>query len=260
MLDGFMRTPTGEREKVLLPTLTSFSFTGSLAILDGLIHGLAAPSLRELHISLSDLPGFYSAFLRAPAHITSFIRNAGRQFFSARFDTSKNAVNIVMSTHPDSTDGPPFRIVASGLYSISLIDELLSESLATVEDVILASPFDLKGSISPFGGPVQSYKFFKSFRNAKILRVSPGIEQGIGDIFHDEGLALDLLPSLEEIELNVSTPSRTPIRTDDNQVASALELELFKPFVDARQQAGQLVKVHWSIDRVLPGYFCDTDI
>ena len=86
---------------------------------------------------------------------------------------------------------------------------------------------------------------------------SPGIEQEIGDIFWAEEVPLDILPSLEEIELNATTSSCTPIRVHENHVVSVLEL--FKPFVDVRRQAGRLVNVHWNIDRVLPEYFCDKD-
>ena len=246
-----------ERGEVILPTLTSLAFSGSLPLLNALVTDLAAPSLRELRMSLS---GVLSTFppSRAHTHLTSFIRNTGKQFFSAQFDTSKHAINVVISTRPHSADDQPFRIIASGMCSIPLMGDLFSETLATVEDVFLASPFDLKGLSSPFEDPVPCHTFFMSFRSAKILRVFPAIEQEIGDIFHHEELPLDLLPSLEEIELNAITRSHTPTPTDETQVASFLEL--LRPFVDARQQAGYLVKAHWNVDGALPGYFYDTDM
>ena len=179
-------------------------------------------------------------------------------FSPQKFDTSKKAVNIVISTNPHSANDLPFGIIARGLSSIPLMGDIFSESLATVEDAILASPFDLSSLSSPFKDPVHSYTFFTSFRSAKILRVSPGIEKEIGDIFRDEELPLDILPSLEEIELNATMPPCTPIRIDENQVASVLES--FKPFVDARQRVGRVVKVHWNTDQVLPEYFCNTDM
>ena len=259
MLDCPPKAAPDEREEVLLPTLTSFSFRGSLAVLDALIPGLAAPSLRELRISFPDIR---CTFPRAHGHLTSFIRNAGRQFFSAQFGTSKDgilkdAANMVLSTHPHSIDDLPFRIIVSGLRSIPLMGDLFSESLATVEDAFLASSFDIKGLLisQPFEDPVQSYTFFTLFRGAKILRVSPEIAQEIGDIFRNEDLPLNILPSLEEIEL---TSPCTRIQIDENQVASVPEL--FKPFVDTRQRAGSHVKVHWTTDQVLPEYFCNTDM
>ena len=102
-----LKPPPGERAEVLLPNLTSFSFTGSLALLEALITGIVAPSLQELRISAS---GTQFTFLCAYPHLTSFIHNAGRQFFSAQFGASKDALSMVLSTHPHSTDDPPFRL------------------------------------------------------------------------------------------------------------------------------------------------------
>ena len=254
-MDGPLNAPPSERGEVYLPSLTYFSFTGVLALLDALIAGLMAPSLQEFRISL---PGIQSTFPHTHTHLTSFIRNTGRQFFSAQFDTSEDEINIIMSARPDSTDDIPFRIIASGICSIPLMGDLFSETLATVEDVFLASPFDLESLESFFDDPVQSYTFFMSFPSAKILRVFPEIELEIGDIFVDEDLPLDILPSLEEIELNATMPSCTSIRIDEDQAASVLEL--FEPFVDVRKQAGHVVKLHWNTDGALPGYFCDTDM
>lgn len=138
------------------------------------------------------------------------------------------------------------------------------ESLATVEGASFASSFDFKSLSSYFEDPVHGYTFSMAFRNSKILRVSSRIEQEIGFIPGDEELhfirafKLDILPSLEEIELNasyVTAPLCTPIRVDENQVTSVLEP--YKPFVDAPEQASYLAEVHWNTDR---RYFCDTDM
>ena len=254
----------GGMGSVLLPSLTSLSFTGPMSLLEGLMAGLSAPSLQELRISILG-----TRAIPSPTHLTSFIRNLGRQFLSAQVSTPGDRINLVLSTDFHSTDDLPFKIVASGIHSILLMGDLFPETLATIEDVFLASPFDLGplpsppdlpfdlNRLSPFEDPIPSYRFFTSFHSAKILRVSPGIEQEIQDILNHEELPLDVLPSLEEIELNATMSSCTPIQVDENHVASVLEL--FKPFVAARQQAGQLVNVHWNTDRVLPEYFCDTD-
>ena len=256
--DAEMPDHPGGREDVLLPTLTSLSFSGSMDLLEANMAGLAAPSLQEIRISCI----FGPRVIPPPTHLTSFIRNSERHIFSAQVNApGDDGISLVLSTDPRSTDDPPFKIIASGIRSILLMGDLFSEILATVEDVLLASPFDLKffspsfdlEALSPFEDPVQSYTLFRSFRSAKILRLSPGIEQGIGDIFWAEELPLDILPSLDEIQLNATT-SCTPIQVDENHVASVLEL--FKPFVDARQEAGQLVNVHWNTDRILPEYFC----
>ena len=241
------------REDVLLPALTTLSFTCVMGLLEALMAGLTAPSLQELHI--------YVYGIRAtvpPTNLTSFIRNSGRQFFSAQINTPGHGINLVMSTHSHSTDDPPFRIVASEMRSTLMMGDLFSETLSTVEDVFLASPFCLKSLTSTIQDTFNSRALFMPFRSAKILRVSPGIEREVGEIFRNKELSPDLLPALEEIELNATTPSCTPIRIDEKEVLSVLGL--FQPFVDARREASHLVKVHWNTDRVLPEYFCNTDM
>ena len=252
--DANLPEHTGEREGVLLPTLTSLSFTGSMALLEVLMAGLEAPSLQELRISAYGIRA-----IPPPTHLTSFIRNSGKEFFSAQLKVQGLGINLIMSTHSHSTGhDPPFKIIASRMRSILMMADLFSETLATIEDVFLASPFSPEDLVKPIQGTVHSYMFFTPFRGAKILRVSPGIVPKVGEMFRNEVLFSDLLPALEEIELNAITPSCRPIQVDEKEVVSILEL--FKPFVDARQQAGHPVKVHWNTDRVLPEYFCNVDM
>jgi len=204
--------------------------------------------LQELRISVYDFRA-----IPPPTNLTSFILTSGRQFFSAQINAPGHAINLVMSTQSQSTDDPPFKIIASEMSSVLLMGDLFSETLATVEDVFLASPFSLESLATFTPDTLPSYKFFTPFRGAKILRVSPGIEPKVG-----EELSPDLLPALEEIELNATMPLCTPIRIDEKEVASVLEP--FKRFVDARQQAGRPVKVHWNADRVIPEYFHNTEM
>jgi hypothetical protein len=248
--DADMPDHPGRREDVFLPTLTHFSFAGSMALLEALLARLTAPSLQELRISV------YPRAISPPTHLTSFIRKSGRQFFSAQVNAPGREINLVMSTYSHSTDGPPFKIIASRMRSIQMMGDLFSESLATVEDVFLASPFCLENLASPVQETFHSNTFFTPFCSAKIIRVSPGIESEVGDMFWHRAISPDFLPALEEIELNSTTTSCTPIQNDE--VVSVLEL--FQPFVDARQLARYPVKVHWNIDRVLPEYFCNTEM
>jgi hypothetical protein len=225
-----------------------------MAQLEVLIAGLETPSLQELRISTYD----FRAKPR-PTHLTSFIRNSGKEFLSAQLKVQGRGINLVMSTHSHSTDDdPPFKIIASGIDSILMMGGLFSETLATIEDVFLASPFYLRDLVTPIQSTVHSYMLFTPFRGAKTLRVSPGIELKVGEMFRSGVLFSGLLPALEEIELNAITPSCRPIRIDEKGVESILEP--FKPFVDARQEAGHPVKLHWNTDRVLPEYFWNADM
>jgi len=250
----------GRRENVLLPTLTSLSFFGSMAFLDALMAGLAAPSLQELRISV-----YGARAIPPPTHLTSFIHNSGRHLPSAKLYAPGhgiNRINLVMSTHSHSADDPPFRIIVDRIRSTLLMGDLFSEILATVEDVFLATPFfvHLESHTS-----IQIQVFFHSsplfspFRSARILRVSPGAERAVGGMFRNKGLISALLPALEEIELNAITPRCKPIRIDDEKELASV-LEPFKLFVDARKEAGHPVKVHWNTDRVVPEYFWNTDM
>jgi len=245
----------GGREDAILPSLTTLSFTGAMALLEALIAGLTAPSLQELCISAYKIGATVP-----PTNLTSFIRNSGRQFLSAQISAPGHGIQLVMPAHSQSTDGLPFRIIASEMCRVQLMGHLFSETLATVEDVFLASPSSLRPEslAVPIQDPFRGHALFTLFRNAKILQVASGIRVKVGEMFHDGRFFSDLLPVLEEIELNAITPSCRPIRIDEKEVVSVLEL--FQPFVDAWQQAGRPVKVHWNTDRVLPEYFCNTDV
>jgi len=246
-----MLGPPGGTGYARLPTLTSFSFTGSMDLLDAFMAGLAAPSLQELRISVISV--YRTHDIRPLTHLTTFTHNPGRRVFSAQLNAPEHGINLVMSAHSHSTDDPPFKIIASGMHSILLLGDLFSEMLATVEDVFLASPFCL-----PIQDTSHTNTFFTPFCSAKIIRVSPGIESEVGAMFRNEELSPDLLPALEEIELNATMPSCTPIRIDKKEVVSVLDP--FKPFMDARQRAGHPVKVHWNTDRGLPEYFCNAEM
>ena len=81
------------------------------------------------------------------------------------------------------------------------------------------------------------------------------MEQEVGNILRpdNEGSSLQLLPALEEIELNTTTQPGTPTRIDEDQLGPIVGP--FKPFMDARQQAGHPVNLHWNTDWVLLKYF-----
>ncbi len=77
------------------------------------------------------------------------------------------------------------------------------------------------------------------------------MEQEVGNILRpdNEGSSLQLLPALEEIELNTTTQPGTPTRIDEDQLGPIVGP--FKPFMDAWQQVGCPVNLHWNTDWVL---------
>jgi hypothetical protein len=235
----------------LLPQLTYLSFTGHITQLEALMACLAAPSLQELRITLPEpRPIFPNA-----TYLSEFIHNLGKTFLSAQLNASHEGASLVLSSHPVSTDDPPFRIVASPIVSIQQTGSIFSAVLATVQDVFIASPFS--PSAVPHTRGLSPWRtFFMLFHNAKVLRLSRCIESDVGAILQPDNRApaSRLLPVLEEIELNAGTPNRI----DKNELASFLDL--FKRFVDARYRTHHPVNVRWNTDRVLPEHFCDAEV
>jgi hypothetical protein len=237
---------------ILLPKLTFLRFTGRVAQLEALFACLAAPSLQELHIT----PYHFSFDPESPiTYLPRFVRNVGKPFFSAQLNNSRAGINLVMSTYSHSADDPPFIFIVNPMPQIYLEDDVFSAALATVQVVFVVPPFKAVAIRMRSRFPWPS--FFKLFRNAKTLRVSHGMEREVGNILRpdNEGFSLQLLPALEEIELNTTTRPGTPTRIDEDQLGPIVGP--FKPFMDARQQAGHPVNLHWNKDWVLPKHFCD---
>jgi hypothetical protein len=242
--------PPLRNKDVLLPKLTFLRLTGLIAQVEAFFAVLAAPSLRELHITPYYLP-FDSESLTIC--LPKFIRNVGKPFFSAQLNRSRAGINLVLSTYSHSTDDPPFIIIVNPTPPIYLMDDVFSAILATVQVVFVVSPFV---AVMPCMKVRSSWpSFFKLFRNAKTLRVSHGMEQEIGYILRpdNEGSSLQLLPTLEEIELDTTTRPGTRTRIDEDELGPMVGP--FKPFMDARQQAGRPVNLHWNTDWVLLKYF-----
>jgi len=248
---------SGEKTDVLLPKLTSFRLTGSFAQLGALTAGLKVPSLMELSISCFSTPHLPIS-TSSTTQFSKFIHTTARRIFSAQLNASMKGIHLSMRTDSHSKDDPPFRIVASSIRSIHSMSYMFSIPLATVQDVFLASPFQ-PSSVMPFyniyGEPSSWRTFFTLFHNAKILRVARGIEPEVEAILRPGNgtSASQFLPALKEIELNATTPLDTPSRIDENELVSVLDL--FKTFVDARQQEGHPVNIRWNTDGVVPMYF-----
>jgi hypothetical protein len=115
-------------------------------------------------------------------------------------------IDLVMSTYSHSTDDPPFIIIVNPVPPIYLKDDVFSATLATVQVVFIVSPFSTIFLYMRLYSPPPWLSFFKLFRNAKTLRVSHGMEQEVGNILQldNKGSSLQLLPTLEEIELNTT--------------------------------------------------------
>jgi len=207
----------------------------------------------------------------------------GPLFFAVQFTQLQSSYRISMLTHAHSMHDPTFNIVPLRGFSIAQISVALSAVVASVEDVFFTSSVSTPAPGS-LGDLVPWRAFFVHFRNVKILRVHHRLGMEIADILrrgdgqptidappapeeadldHDattpsvapngsSQYALDVLPSLEEIEVYVGAPG-TLTTSGESEVPS--ELGVFEPVVTARQQMGRPVKVNWSTGRVPPRYF-----
>ena len=249
-------TPKKRGDVVLLPRLTSLRIIGLSMLVNALMAELSTPGLQEFHVSLH-----HSSSTLGIPRLSEFIRDVGILYSAAQLKLSETGLIISMLTPAHSIDDPPFNLIVDGLHSMAQIGAELSAMVSTVEDVFLTG-LDLDHIMS-FESILRLraswLQFFARFRNVKIIRVHHSVGMEVACILrqgHGHGqptmIPLDVLLSLEEIEVHTGPPGITPI-SESEQVSF---LDRFKPFVIARQQMGRPVKVCWCADRMLPKYFC----
>ena len=229
----------------LLPMLNFLCFTGDILQFEALMVRLEAPSLQELRISLHRP---YSAMSHCP-YLSKFVSNIGGSFSCAQLKTSREEMSLFMSTHSH----PHFKIIVNPMTLNEHIDAVFSATLATIEDVFLTALYATVNHVSLLG------RFLAHFRNAKILRISQGIESEVLDVIQqgNERFSLNIFPVLEEIEFNATMYPDSPTQIDEDRQAAVLDL--FKPLVNAQQEKGHTVNVHWNTDRVHPKHCYDWD-
>ena len=254
----------------LLAELTYFRLSAGYSEIERFVAGLAAPSLRELHISIQNACSILNP------NLSEFIRVAGIVFFAARLAISHQSFRTSLFAHPLSIDGPPSKIVTIETRSLARLDNAPSPMLATVEDVFLSLSDPIEFD-EPF--PLEDLReFIKEFRNVKTLRLHHGLETIVADILrpptenplpageevvldaiipnsmsiHHSGsrFTSDILPSLEEIVVYARAPNMS---IDEKEIASVLESS--EHFTTARHRVGRPVKAFWNTYGKVPRYF-----
>jgi hypothetical protein len=258
----------------LLAELTYFRFSAGCPQMERFMAGLVAPSLRELHISVFEDE---SDTLHVP-HLSNFIRVTGFVFFAARLTISYYTFKTSLFAHPLSIDGPPSKIVTIKTSSSVRLDNAFSPMLATLEDIFISFSDSIKFDKSSPQNLIHLRRFFKEFRNVKVLRLHHGLETEVVDMLRQPNV--DPLPALEEIGPDATAPSSTPTSYNTSQFTSdifpsleeivvyarmpnmsieeeerAFVLESFGPFATARHQVGRPVKVLLDADGKVPRYF-----
>ena len=267
---------------ILLPELSSFRIQvvgDCTASVEWFVAGLDTPSLREFHISVID----FSGRLRIP-YLTKFIRAVGIVFVTAQLTIMGSCLRTDMFAYSHSTDDPPSNIFTIKTQFTADPGIGLSAMLATLEDIFLSIPLryvTCKLSPEDFG---PCCGLLKEFRGVKVLRLHHGLERQVAELLRQPTADPQRpQPTQEEADPDVTTPSGTPIITNrsefishifpsleeivlyartpdtcrpirDSEMEDASMLELFGPFVTARQEVGRPVKVFWSTDGQVPRY------
>lgn len=166
--------------------------------------GLETSSLQELHVSL-----YHTSPTFPILHLSKFNYDAGIVLSAAQSKISPAGFSISMFPHSHSIDYPPFRIISSKISPIMQISSGLSAMLAAVEDILLDFLIPIVFSESFPRDLVPWCRFFKRLCNVKILRVHHhGLEVEVGDMLRleqgDGGSTVDLLTAPEEGDLDAT--------------------------------------------------------
>ena len=241
ILSDFPMQPSTPKDIILLPKLTFFYYGGYNLLLDALVAGLSAPSLRDVDIN------FFGVFQPPIGHIPRFISEIREYYYAIYVAFNVWGFRLSLLTRSEyishSNSRSRFELQVSNHESLVRISGVLSTKFTTVEE--LHFTFDREAAIysTNFGGDYILWReFYQSFPNVKALRTKGAKNtQWMAQFFsqdHGEPVDLSLLPALEEIDLGKESLIHRNKRNS--------RLETFSQFVSARQEAGHPVKVFYS--------------
>ena len=233
--------PSPRKEIGLLSKLNRFHYVGPCVLLDALLAGLSAPSLRDFDINLiHEIP--------AIVHLPRFINEIEEHYSAAQVALGERQSRLLLLTHVEyvSRGRPDFSFTRRSLpnespepiESIMRMSEVLFTRLVTVEELRVSL-------IAVWVDNIPWRRFLQRFTNLKVLRIGGAKHNCIAAIARsllqdyegpDDYLAF--LPSLEVIEIEKSSIF---------EARRGPELAAFGPFLSARQKAGCPVSILWPI-------------
>ena len=217
------------KDIVPLLKLTHFHYSGSTILLNDLMSGLSAPSLRDACF------GFCARF--PFLYLWRIIDDVREEFRSVSVTFGTEYFRLLSSTNSGKIDHfkPSFSFNAHCSSSLIINNNSPSTKLATVEELALtfACP-----NITRWEHAFSWREFLRQFRSVRVLRVNSFVRKVGLYLRQDEGI----FPILEEIELSISRLIRDS--DEDHQRRAAEDLAAFEPFISARERAGRLVKVY----------------
>ena len=227
--------PSTPEDIVPLSKLKIFRYNGPSLLLNALVAGLSAPSLRDVWFNFCDdlCPPF--------VHLPRFIDNIEEHHHAVEADFLQWGFRLLLLTQSEyiMRRKPCFELFIDLRYhrvSIMRMNGALSTRLATIEELRLTIASVV------WVDDILWRRFYQQFPSVKALRtegannaywIARTLHQG-----HGEPGDLSFLPALEEIDLGRGS------LTDESEQES--QLACFEPFVSARQQAGRPVRVFFS--------------
>ncbi|KAF8271298.1 hypothetical protein EI94DRAFT_1720848 [Lactarius quietus] len=199
---------------VTLSKLTDLIFIAPSSYMRILVDRLAAPSLQHLDAEVRDK----SCQLLIP-HLRKFICSTKFQFIAVRLDIMSRTLAFYAETCSKSGHWHMF-----------------SGPLSTVEELVVECHVQQK----ELKNHTQWRGFFNHIQRVKMIQVSFEVALDVACSFQPNGqqAALDLLPALEKVEVNI----RLVTDTIDQRVSIR---DAFEPLIAARQQVGRPIMLSY---------------
>ena len=232
---------------VSLSRLTRFCYSGHSVLLNAIVAGISAPSLRDVSIEFHDLILLsHYAIPSIVVHFFRFFSEVEEDYHTLHLDFLEDTrmlewdFRLSLFTHSESIGRckPRFELgpcLSRSSETIIRMSDVLSTKLTTVEELRVTF-----GSMKPAdeGTRIPWHDFYRKLPGVKTLRTEESKSSYfIARTLLNQEPNLPFFPSLEEIDLG-TTPFYESQRIS--------QLAAFQPFVNARQQVGCPVKVFFS--------------
>ena len=230
--------PASARDVVPLPRLTDFIFVGHSSYLEILATRLAAPSLRHLDAE------YYGEDATSPLpQLCKFINDSECHFKAIRLDLSSPGVTLSADTCSKFDHAEPaFRICIPLPIPWEDIGQMLSGPLSTVEELVIGWTFPAFRLVQHHNIPWHAlFYHIPQVKLVKMLQVNFQVTLDVAHALQLDGQepALDLLPSLEQVEVKLPTF----ILESTRSAAYVRIRDAFQPLISTRQQVGHPIKL-----------------
>ena len=227
-----------------LSKLTTFHYAGHWKFLDALVDGLSVPHLREIRMEFRR-----DSCPMIP--LTRFINDTDEHLRVVHITFHEHVFHLSLQTHSEytclcDTRSPSSRIPRWSPEPVIRLCDALSTKLPAVEELRVTFGFAMMATEDH----LLWRRHYGQFPGVKVFRIDGALSVKSWEVNEDydflaptflrdnEGpaVALAFLPALEEIQLGQGW-----LWTPESQ--SETNLEVFRPFLSARQQAGRPVRI-----------------